>query len=575
MAVKMSGVVQGVHRGLLLLFLLATAAFAMPVPAPPSQPVPVGYLADRTGQRDDALLCYHADAAYYVKLPHPLFGNQGLLYQRVTPGASGHMNAFELRLYNNYPGSVRHVGILSLTVHRRVGGLPGPFEQMVSLDADTVGNTILTLPLDTPFPFSLGEEFYLGLAFQPAASVDTVAYVTASLGSYSGHSFFLMSNQVMWWGDQLGTPFGDMHYCADVWLDNTQAHLHFPWTQLDLGRGRAGHPLELEVPLINQGTGPLIVNQASVAGPDWSCRLVGPDSLMPPDTLLLCLAWNAPQVDTVSTSLLTLQSNAANEANRQLTLNAASSTADLLLADWDEWDVATAQLGAEGPATGNWSLYRGLGRPEPFMGHSMPAGGLVVQDILYLRGLFLRQGDQLRLRWAQYQRNRSAMVQHALAWRDPLTAQWQVLAEPDLGSPDWLGPEGEWFTVPWHTWTAPSTGLHDLGLLYGGTNAVDMWFIDDLEVDLLAPIQAPELRIHAFCGHALLLWNPVLGAEYYRIERVDRTPHQVLGHTATCAWTHRHALRLGRAQYRVIAVGRDEAGAPPPPMPVMWEAEDP
>lgn len=538
---------------LLPALLVRDLAAQEPGPAPLAPPVPVNLLPGPGSWREEALLCYHLGAAFYVKLPHPVYGDQGTIYQRITPGAAGHMNAFQLRLHNNYPGAVRHYGDLQLSVHRHTGGMPGPFEQVVTLAADTIGNTVVDVPLPAPFAFSQGEEFYLGLGFEPAAAADTVAYVTAAVGEYTGHSFFFMEGQTVWWGDAGGTPFGDMHYCAQVWLDNAQPFLHFPWSQVDLGRGEAGTSLNLSLPLVNQGTAPLVVQSAQVAGMDWSCYLTGPDSLMAADTLTLHLAWQAPAGEAVSLSELTIRSNAANGAERRLPLRASSSTADLLLADWDEWTTAQEQLQDAGPGSANWRTYSGLSRPGPFMGHGAPAANLHVRDILAVCGLDLQGGTTVQLRWAQFQRHRAGMVDHAFCWRVD-SGEWQVEASPDLTADPWLGPEGEWCTVPWLTWTAPASGSFDLGLLYGGAGAADQWFLDDLELQVEAPLQPPDLRIEARSGNVRLSWDPVLGADVYRIERLVGGAMEVLALTTETTWTQRRALKQRRVLYRVVAI---------------------
>ena len=542
---------------LLVLFLHVPVRAQDLSPLPPAVPVLVGGLQMDRDVREETLLCYHAGAAYFIKLPHPVYGDPGIIYQRVTPGSSGHVNSFELRLYNDYPGFTRHTGQLQLTLHRRVAGLPGPFEMMQVLDADTIGNTVLTVPLESEFQFIQGEEFFLGLRFQPAASQDTVAYVTAALGAYSGHSFFLLDGQVVWWGSPDGTPFGDMHFCAQVWLDTQQAFMQFPWAQLDLGRTRAGELLQTRLPVLNQGTAPLTVHSASAVGSDWSCRLTGPDSLMPPDTLFLELDWQAPQGETATFSELTILSNASNGPERHIPLKAASSLADLLVADWDEWPAGGAQYGDSSQA-GGWRLYTGLGRPGPFMGHVMPGTDQAVWDLLELRELLFEQGALVKLRWSQYQRHRVGMVLHALCWRNPQTGQWEQQAVPDLTQEPWLGPEGEWVTVPWAEWQVPVSGVHELGLLYAGPDATDMWFVDDLELMVLGALPPPTLTIHLDCGSTWLSWSPVLGADIYRVERVDCTPRQTLCWTTETAWTHIKAQRLGRALYQVTAWTEEE-----------------
>lgn len=559
--------------GLLLLAaagVSARTAGLSPLPAE-ARPVQLGPLQPEAPEREEALLCYHTGAAYYIKLPHSVYGDPGIVFQRITPGASGHLNGFQLRLFNDYPGHTRHFGTLQLSVHRRVGGLPGPWEMMRMVQADTVDNAVLDVPLESQFQFASGEEFYLGLAFEPASSQDTVAYVAAALGDYTGHSFFFLDGQIVWWGDPDGTPFGDMHYCADVWLDDEQAFLQFPWSQLDLGRGRAGGLLRQSLPLLNQGTAPLVIHEAAVTAPDWSSALAGPDSLMPPDTLFLELAWQAPALESASATELSLLSNAANGPERHIPLRAASSTADLLLADWDEWPTAAHQF-QDSTASGGWMDFTGLYRPGPFMGHGAAPSGLQVWNVLALRNLRLEEGALLRLRWCQYQRSLAGLGQHALCWRDPRTGLWQALDEPDLGQPPWIGPESEWYTVPWAEWRVPCSGIHELGFLYAGLGPGDIWFVDDVELCVLDALPPPLVSIQAHGGGARLSWAPVLGATRYRVERVDCTPPRVLCWTADTTWTHAKAQRLGRALYRVTA-WRGVQGEEAPPLALPADDE--
>jgi len=516
--------------------------------------------------REDALLCYHSGAAYFMKLPHPLYGLQDRIYQRVTTGAPGHMTAFELRLHNDYPGHTRHAGTVQLSLHRLVSGMPGPHEQLQELDADTLGNEIITVPLDLPFHFMQGEEFFLGLSYLPAASMDTLAYVTAPIGTYSGHSFYLQDGQVTWWGDGQGTPFGDLHFCAQVWLDSAQPFLHFPWTALDLGRGLAGQALNLSLPLVNQGTAPLVVQSVTVDQTGWACHVEGPDSLAPADTLLLHLSWLAPAEEAVSTAQLALRTNAANDPVRHIPLRAASSTADLLLANWNEWACASLQQ-ADSSGDGGWRSWTGLGRPGPFMGHDSGSPLSDLHDMLVLRQLRVAQGSTLRLRWIQYQRLRHDMVQHALCWRRPGSDQWETLSQVDLHDEAWLGPEGQWFEVPWITLDAPASGDLELGILYAGTGAGDQWYLDDLELEVEGAPGSPTLEVHSRYGAMVLAWRPVPGADAYAVRQSGPGPSRLLAWVEGTSWTHWRAQRLQQATYQVSAWKDDGRGLPAMPDP--------
>ncbi len=545
--------------GWLWLVLACCAAGAREIRAqeeclPPSaRPVPAVALEDHAadGEREDAVLCYHQGSTYFVKEPHPSNGRVGPLFQRITPGSSGHMNAFELRLYNSFPGNLRHEGLVQLTVHRQAGLLPGPFEQLAVFSTDTVETGVWTIPLSQPFDFNQGEEFFLGLSFLPAASVDTIAYVAAGLGSYTGHSFFLQNGQIVWWGAPDGTPFGDMHFCAQVWLDTQQAYLQFPWTRLDLGRGPAGQPLAITVPVLNQGTAPLLV-QAGIEGVGWSARLLGPDSLMPPDTLFLQVDWEG-NGDSVGYGLLQLQTNATNNPVRNIPLLGASSTADLLIANWDEWELATEQLLDSSDSSHAWRLVQGLSRPGPFMGHDAPIQGLTCEDVVFLGGLRLQEGTRLGFRWSQYRRHSSGMRRHAFCWRVSDSSEWQILSEPNLILDPWLGPADEWWTTPWLQWIVPAGGTFDLGLLYGGEGAYDRWYIDDLEITVDGHLAPPGLRVNNWAGALCLAWDPVPGASHYRVDRVDCQPARCLGWTTGTSWGLSREQRRGAGCYRVSA----------------------
>jgi hypothetical protein len=555
---------------LLALFLLCFAhtGQAQLQAADDARPTHVQGLPQGDSSREDALLCYHSGAAYFIKLPHPVYGMQNYIYQRVTTGAPGHMTGFELRLYNDYPGHTRHAGALQLSVHRRVSGLPGAPEQLVELDADTLGNEIIAVPLPIPFHFMEGEEFYLGLGFQPAAAMDTVAYVTGPLGSYSGHSFYLEDGQVTWWGNGQSTLFGDFHFCADVWLDSAQPFLHFPWTSLDLGKGLAGRELELTLPLVNQGTAPLVLQSVTMDEAGWNCHVEGPDSLAPADTLLLHLSWLADSAEAISEAELTLRSNAANGPVRRLPVRAVSSAADVLMADWDEWELATLQEGEVAEA-GGWRQWTGLGRPGPFMGHDAGWEALHLENILALRNLTVAQGSPLRLRWAQYQRMRQDMVWHALVWRCNAESPWMAVPGVDLHSQELLGPENLWWQLPWISFPAPCSGNLELGLLYGGLGAGDQWYVDDLELVVDGTPGAPKLEIASRCGAMVLSWHAVPGADAYSLRQVGSGGDRLLAWTTATSWTHWRAQRLQQGCYQVRAWKDDGRG-----LPALPELED-
>jgi len=543
--------------GLLLVLLLAAAAGAQLVELPPqARPLPVGGVLD-TGpdpaDRDEAMLCYHQGSTYYVKTPHPGSGDVGPLFQRVTPGSAGHMLAFQLRLYNNYPGNLRHEGLITLGVHRREGMLPGAYEQLVQIAADSIDTGVLDIPLPEPVVFSAGEEFFLSMDYEPATSLDTIAYVTAGLNSYTGHSFFLHNGQISWWGSPDGHPFGDMHFCAFVWLDTQEPFLHFPWTRLDLGRSPAGVRQNVALPVLNQGTAPLVL-QAEAGGEGWSAAVQGPDSLMPPDTLFLCLDWQAPAQESVGTGSLRLLSNAANGLERNIPLRAASSTAHLLVADWDEWPWGVDQLGDASPEAYSWRVVQGLTRPEPFQGHEAPMSGLTTRDVLHLDGLRLVREARVHLRWSQFRRHSSGMREHRFCWR-PAGGEWVVAEEPDLTQDPWLGPVDEWWTTPWLEWIVPEDGIYDLGLLYGGPGAYDRWYVDDWELRIEGALAAPQVRVRSTGGCVRLEWDPVPGADHYVVVQVDGTGPRELGSTTRTSWTLTRELRQGMGCYVVKARG--------------------
>jgi len=519
-----------------------------------ARPLHLGGILDDglcAADREDALLCYHQGSVYYVQIPHPSSGDVGPLFQRVTPGSAGHMLAFQLRMYNSFPGNQRHDGMITLGVHRRAGQLPGDYVQMVQLEADTIDTGVLDIPLSEPVVFAAGEEFFLSLVYEPATSLDTIAYVTAGLNSYTGHSFFIHNGQISWWGSQDGFPFGDMHFCAHVWLDTQESYLHFPWTRLDMGRSPAGALHSLALPVLNQGTAPLTID-ATVTGDGWSATSMGPDSLMPPDTLFLCLDWQAPAGEASGAGTLQLVSNAANSPVRTIPLRSASSTAHLLVADWDEWPWAVDQLGDTSPEAYSWRTLRGLTRPEPFLGHDAPEEDHLCRDVLHLTGLRLAEGARVHLRWSQFRRHSSGMREHRFCWRST-GGEWVVLEEPDLTRDPWLGPVDEWWTTPWLEWVVPADGVYDLGLLYGGQGAYDRWYVDDWELRVEGALAAPQVRARRVGGCVRLEWDPVPGAGSYVVEQVDGAVPWVLGATTECSWTLRRELRQGRGCYVVKA----------------------
>jgi hypothetical protein len=504
--------------------------------------------------RTEELLCYHTGDVYYIRSPHSIWGDIGPLYQRITPGAGGTLTGCRLRLLNDYGSNEHHHGQLQFGVHRREGSRPGDAVETLSVDAGDYGNGIFDWPLSGDFEFEPGEDFFLSLRFLPSTPLDTIAYVTAGLGEWTGHSFFYLDGETAWWGDPEGAAFGDMHFCAEVTLIDRQPFLLFPWSQLDLGRCRAGEPWEIRLPILNQGTAPLAIHEASLSAPDWTLQLLGPDSLDAPDTLLLVLQWPDPPPDTEVEALLTLRSNAVDSL-RLVPLRATTSSADLLLADWSEWPVEVVQLADSGAATGCWQPYFGLHRPQPFYGHDSPEAGVHAMDLLVLSGLPVEQGAMVEFRWSQHFRHLELLEEHAFAWRDPVGGQWQVLDDPDLTGPLWTGPAGTWLSTPWLSWgPAPTGGLHDFGLLYEGQGSGDMWFIDDLEVRVRPPLAAPQLSIRRHGCGVHLSWPPVEHAARYRIERRDATGSRMLALTDACSWIDRCALQ-GRllATYRVIA----------------------
>jgi hypothetical protein len=539
-----------------LMWLALAAPLAAQLVPQPSQvlPMPVGGVLEtdpQPAEREEALLCYHQGSTYYVKMPHPATGDVGPLFQRVTPGSAGHMLAFQLRLYNNYPGNLRHEGLITLGVHRRAGQLPGVYEQMVQVAADSIDTGVLDIFLPEPVVFSAGEEFFLSMDYEPATVMDTIAYVTAGLNSYTGHSFFLHNGQISWWGSQDGLPFGDMHFCAYVWLDTQEAYLHFPWTRLDLGRSPAGALQRLALPVLNQGTAPLTL-QAAVSGDGWSAMVQGPDSLMPPDTLFLCLDWQAPALEQSGTGTLQLVSNASNMPVRTIPVRAASSTAHLLVADWDEWPWAVDQLGDSSPEAYSWRTLQGLTRPEPFLGHDAPQEDHDCRDVLHLTGLRLAEDARVLLRWSQFRRHSSGMREHRFCWR-PTGGEWVMQEQPDLTQDPWLGPVDEWWTTPWLEWLVPADGVYDLGLLYGGPGVYDRWYVDDWELRVEGALAPPQVRVQGTGGCVRLEWDAVPGAADYVVEQVDASVPRVLGATSGTTWTLGRELRRGRGCYVVKA----------------------
>lgn len=524
-------------------------------------------VVDPSGSSRTESICYHTGDAYFIKLPHPTWGDVGPLFQRITPGSGGELRGCKLRMLNEFNGNSFHQGEMRISVHRRTGTQPGPALQTLLLDAGDYGNGTFEWSFEQGFTFDAGQDFFLGLVFQPATPMDTLAYVTADIGDWTGHSFFYHEGETAWWGNPHGVAYGDMHFCALVDLSDRQPFLHFPWTTLDLGRCKADEEWSIELPILNQGTAPLVVNGASVDSPGWIVSLDGPDSLEFPDTLRLELRWPAPPAGTDLHTMLTLRSNAPDSV-RSFPMHIATSQAEWLLSDWDEWTVEVLQFADSGPETRPWHAFSGLDRPGPFMGHDAPAAGLDVVDLLALRDLPVLAGSMLEFRWCQHLRHDEHIDRHEFAWRDPETGWWRVPEEGgDLSEAPWLTPEGVWATTPWLVWgPAPSTAAYDFGFLYGGTEAGDMWFIDDLEVRIRPPLAAPRVRISREASGLRLRWPAIAGADSYRVEELRHDGWSSVASVQDSSWCDsRRLTRRGRQGFfRVIAIDAPSPDGPGP-----------
>lgn len=516
-------------------------------------PTTADFVDSGTGARTESL-CYHTGDVYYMKLPHPVYGDVGPLFQRITPGSGGVLGGCELRLLNQFNNNSFHDGTLSISVHRREGGWPSEAVETLALDAGDYGNGVFQWDFSGEFSFDAGEDFFLSLTFDPASPMDTLAYVTADIGDWTGHSFFIFQGETAWWGNPQGEAFGDMHFCARATLLNRQPFLQFPWSRLDFGRCRAGEPWSIRLPILNQGTAPLHISEVSIDSPGWIIGLEGPDSLSFPDTLHLDLTWADPPPDAELEATLRLRSNAADSL-REIPLRIASSRADWLLADWNELVVNVVQFADTGLVTGNWQPYQGLHRPETFYGHDRPAGEAQPLDLLAVRDLPIEEGSMVEFRWSQHQRHGDEIDLHAFAWRNPDTGWWQVQEEPDLCEDPWRSPDGEWTTTPWLAWgPAPATAELDFGFLYGGPDANDMWFIDDLEIRVRPPLEAPQVSIALAASGVRLQWAPVAGAARYRVEEFCSGSWRAAATVSGTSWTADRCLTWQRTRlYRVIA----------------------
>jgi len=522
----------------------------------PGEALPLAQEVWKGGTADD-LLCYHAGAAYYIKVPHPAWGNPGPFFQRITPGGSGTLSGCQLRLYNEYTDDCSHDGELMITVHRRVEGFPGEAVGEFTVATDSLGNDIFDWEFNAfDFHFVAGEEFFLGVDFQPFAEEDTIAMVTADLGDWTGHSFFLIDGQTVWWGDPQGTPFGDMHFCALVdYPEGSHPYIYFPWDYLDLGLVETGQLLESRLPILNWGIEPLVAGEPEITGEGWSVELSGPDSLLHPDTLFLEVVWSAPDVESLSDAELTLATNAVNDSLLELDLHAGSSRAELLLNDWDEWELLSfTQFADTGAGTENWAFYSGLSRVGYFVGHGSPEPGFFVEDVLAVRDLPLEERGYVEIRWAQQNLMLENLGFHALIWRNPEDAWWYVQHGVDLLEPPYLGNEDSWSTVPWILWgPVPSTGEHAFGLLYSGSEA-DQWFVDDLEFVMHVPLEPPQISIQRVGSGVRLTWNSVEDAEWYRLEYESDGAFRTLAAIPDTSWNHQRAMVYHRSlRYRVMA----------------------
>ena len=519
-------------------------------------------------QRRD-MVCYHAGAYYYVKIPHPVWGNVGRQYQRLTPVSGGLLEGCEIRLHNNWDLANTHNGTLWLGVHRQVNQLPGVPEMLYPVATDSLDAGIYYFYLPQPgFTLLPDEEVFLSLSFTPATPADSIAIVTAAAGTWTGHSFFLQNNQVSWWGTEDNVPFGDMHFCGEIdFVDGPQAQPWMPWTQANLGLVPAGTSKSWRFPIHNIGPAPLVVSLQEQHNERFTAMLEGPDSLAHPDTLFLELDYHSPGAwlgDVMDSTSYRLSTNCPDDSLLHMSLTAGSSTSEILLSDWNEWAnpntdwyLTFTQFADTGATASNWDFYTGLWRPGTFVGHEAPTPGSTSTNILALRNLWVEEGEYVRLRWSQYRRpGTGEEAQRGFVWRNPQTNFWYVQNDYPLNEQPWAGPEGEWYTVPWILWgPCPSTGAHGFGLLFSGTSGGD-WFVDDLEVNRQPELVPPTIHISISGPDIRLDWNSVVGAQSYLISQVQNGQETLLGETDTPGWVHSRGLHcIGYCGYRVRTVG--------------------
>jgi hypothetical protein len=504
--------------------------------------------------RDEALLCYHTGAAYYMKVPHPSYGNPQPYFQRITPGASGHVEGIQFRYYNSFGNNHFHHGAVEFGLHRQTAGLPGLPEMTISAVTDTIGNAIVDYPLADEFSFEAGEVFYLSLSYFPESPQDTIAMVLADIGQYTGHSFFFLDDQIMWWGNNTGTPYGDMHFCAQTWLNDEEAVAHFPWPRIDLGLSPENMGNLVRIPLTNQGTAALVIHQLSVDHPDWTVLADGPDSLQSADTTIIQIEWQPQNGDTLSLANLHLETNAINMAESDIEVRAGSSSAELLIADWTEWGVRSLQLADTGQVSNPWALYSGLARPGPFAGHGFSLNAPDVQDLLALFPFDLPAESWIELRWTQLQRRIADMQHHALVWRGAEHEDWQELAEPDLSQDPWTGEENTWHMTPrLMLGPIPPTEGFELGFLFSGSFPQDSWYIDDIELVLHHALIAPQVSIRPWGTGIKLSWAEVEDADRYLVEALEDGHATASWWTEANSWIRMGELRRSTGQYRVTA----------------------
>jgi hypothetical protein len=519
-------------------------------------------------QDTEELLCYHEGAAFFVKLPHPFIGLPERIYQRITPGGSGELLACQLRLYNEYPSYTSHNGFIIIAVHPPIDGYPGApvFEREIA--TDNLGNAIFDWDIGFDYSFATGETFFLSMAYAPASPLDTIAIVTADIGTYTGHSFFFTGPNTTWWSDDLTHPLGDMHFCALVNMNEPEAFVHFPYSNLDLGRVEFGQSLHFNFPILNQGNAPLIFEPLVQPGSNWTVHFAGPDSLMPPDSLLLELTWEAPLEPDSTSVLLTLECNAPNEPHIELRLSAANSPADLLVNDWDETDLASIQYADTSSATGNWRFFTGLNRPGYFVGHTAPLGTTVAEDLLVIHDVPMSLGDWIEVRWSQSFANIDSTSFLAFVWRNPADGRWHVLDTPDIMSPPYFTGLEAWHSVPWANWgPCEEAGFQDFGFLYSGTQCQTDWFMDDLEFQLHSPLEAPVISLRRWRNGMRIEWDAVLNADSYLVEvnttsDFESADYRPLAITQDTCWSDPYfGLGLFFGYFRVTAMS-DEAVMP-------------